>query len=199
MWGQCFQMSQSKTKVHGQCEKAEKTNDPIVLLKIIFSINFNFLEQKSPIKSFYDALFCFVTLRQHKDETLTSFKDCVDTKWDTLEQCGKIADMQQLANLDPELCNTDESKRTEELCKAAGEQMAKAFKGCATFCKANVGKHLKIDENLEDEFDKNKNNYPKDADAAMHVLVNLSDGKKNKTVPTPNIEGGLQFANVMDM
>ena len=67
-------------------------------------------------------------VRQGKEESLTSFKDCVDAKWDTLEQHGKIAEMRQLANLDPELHKIDKSKRTEELCKAAGEQMAKAFK-----------------------------------------------------------------------
>ena len=60
-------------------------------------------------------------MRQGKEESLTSFKDCVDTKWDMLEQHSKIADMRQLADLDPELCKTDESKRTEKLYKQAGE------------------------------------------------------------------------------
>ena len=77
--------------------------------------------------------------------------------------------------------------------------MAKAFKACATLCKANAKKCLKINKDLEDEFIKQKNNCPKEVDAAMHMLVNLSDGKKNKTVPTPNIERGLQFANAADM
>ena len=76
--------------------------------------------------------------------------------------------------------------------------MSKAFKGHATLCKANFKKCSKINEDLEDEFVKQKINCPKDTDAAMHMLVNLSNGKKSKTVPTPNIEGGLQFANVTD-
>ena len=92
-WGQCTQMSQNKTKVHEQCEEAEKTDNPIVLLKIVCSINFNFQEQKCPIKLFCDASLCFVSMRQGKEESLTSFKDHVDTKWDTLEQHGKIAEM----------------------------------------------------------------------------------------------------------
>ena len=71
--------------------------------------------------------------------------------------------------------------------------MDKAFKACATLRKANAKKHSKINEDLEDEFIKNKNNIPMDVDTAMHMLINLSNGKKNKTVPTLNIEEGLQF------
>ena len=61
-------------------------------------------------------------MRQHKDKSLTSFKDCVDAKWDTLEQCGKIVDVKQLANLHPELHKIEEAKRLEEIHKVAGEQ-----------------------------------------------------------------------------
>ena len=138
-------------------------------------------------------------MRQGKEESLTSFKDCVDTKWDTLEQCGKIADMKKVANLDPELHKLDEDKRTEEVYKEAGEQQAKAFKVCATLHNANVEKCMKITKDLEDQIVKNKNNCPKDVDAAMCMLANTSDGKKSKTASAPNIEGGLQFANTADM
>ena len=41
-WGQCTQMSQNKTKVHDQHEEAERTDNPIVSLKIVCSVDFNF-------------------------------------------------------------------------------------------------------------------------------------------------------------
>ena len=67
-------MSQNKTRVHEKCEDTDKNNDPIILLQIVFAINFNFHKQKCPIKSFYDGLLCFMIVRQHKDK-MTSFKD----------------------------------------------------------------------------------------------------------------------------
>ena len=77
--------------------------------------------------------------------------------------------------------------------------MAKAFKACAMSHKANTEKHTKMSEGLVDEFVKDKNDCPKDANAAMHMLVNLSNGNKKKIAPEPNVEGGLQFANAADM
>ena len=44
----------------------------------------------------HGAMFCFVIVRKHKDESLTSFKDCLDAKWDMLEQHGKLAENKQL-------------------------------------------------------------------------------------------------------
>ena len=62
-----------------------------------------------------------------------------------------------------------------------------------------MDKCAKITKDLEDEFVKNKNNCPKDVDAVMCMLGNLSNGNKKTISAASNIEGGLQFANAADV
>ena len=185
--GQCSDIIQAKLKALDNYNTMETNSNLIELLKSPKGITYNFNNQQYVPQLLYDTMSNFYHFRQPKDMTMIKYLEAFTNLVDIIEQYkGTIGHDQALLENDPtyKALNTPTDNQTTEAKDHCREQ----FLAYALIAKANPNRFGHLQKELDNNFAKGNNQYPKMIMKAYQLLILYCEYKpRNNT--TKSTEG----------
>jgi len=180
VWGQCSDAMRAKLEGQQGHEAMSKRADGIGLLKAIKSIVYNFQDQKYLPEALFEANRRFYSCNQGKDSAQdyhTQFQNTVDV----IEHCGgQIGnDPGIVAAVARDLGHTDLSTIDPAEYSKVTKLAKERYLAVGFLLGADKSRFGKLIEDLENDFTQKQDKWPKDLNAAYHLLVNWKQDIRN--------------------
>ena len=167
IWGQCSEAMKAKLKSIDSYEQSVSDNDCEWMLKNIKAITMQFDAKHNGYISMLDATAGFLNCRQQQGQTADSYLETLKSHADTIEYHGGTLVLNQ--NLVPAMKDDGITYYTDDERKKIGRDCTL---GAAFICGADPTRYGALIADLTNQYNKGKDEYPKDITAAYSMIVN---------------------------
>ena len=181
MWGQCSDVMREKLESLDAFDRIKQDFDVLKLLKEIKVINFKFEDQKYPYGSVYFANKRFYNYKQSPEDTNNQHYDKFNNLVSVVESYGGLLGHESmLLEHDSEYkqLGDTQKKLREHIDKAKARNKEKFLSFCL-IAKADQNRYGNLKTELENDFTKGDDRYPKTLSKALHLLTNYKREKTN--------------------
>jgi hypothetical protein len=186
IWGQSSKTTQSKLETHANFDQCKTEYDSLGLLKIIREFVFKSDDRQYKYKAEDQAKRAYYNLRQTPEMSCQEYFERVRNMVDVIKSLGgSLADDMHLSD---ELPARPARGYTEAQKQEARERILNKTVAYGILVRADRGRYGKLIEEIENDFLKGNNDYPKTPTEAYNLLVNYRHYSNNKRT---NIQGGL--------
>jgi len=195
VWGQCTEAMKSKAESQPQYIATHEANDGIALLAIIRNISYSFESQKYLPLAIFEAKRRYFNMKQGRLETVESLLERFQSQKGVLTQVGAVIGpdlgvAQQIAGVGAEL-----AELTADHCQEAlDRQDAVAF-----LMSADRNRYEGLLQDLENEYLKDQDNYPRSLHQAYSLLVNWKAPTYIRGTPTGAHDGVVFTQGVQEV
>jgi hypothetical protein len=178
IWSQCSEAMQAKVKSHDGYDAMYETSDSLALINVIKGIAYKFESQKNMYLALDDAKHAFYTSYQGADETNASYMSKFKNTIEVIQHYGgNIGDDKAL--MKEELKTIIGSKDPDFLENAADEDVLSAetiarqkAHAIAFLKRADKARYGLLVMELENQFTRGTDQYPKNVTETYNLLVN---------------------------
>lgn len=167
IWGQCSEAMKAKLKSIDGYEQSMSDDDCEWMLKNIKAITMQFDAKHNGYISMLDATAGFLNCRQQQGQTADSYLEALKGHADTIEYHGGILVLNQ--NLVPTMKDDGITPYTDDERKKIGRDCTL---GAAFIRGADPTRYGALIADLANQYNKGKDEYPKDITAAYSMIVN---------------------------
>ena len=194
--GQCTDAMIARLKGQDIFEEVEAESDALCLLKMICGIAFNFESQKYVHLSMHEAMRRYYLTKQDRNMTCQAYLDLHTNNWEVVEHCsGMVGVHPGLINAaleDMDVSNVDLAMVTQ--MGLASEKVKEAQLAIAFLMGADRVQYGGLLAELENDYLKGSDQYPKTMVAAYNLLVNYKIDMTR--VGATASSDGMAFTNV---
>ena len=185
---QCSDDMETKVRAHDDFVTVDQggadESDPIKLLKIIRSIMCNFQSQRLPELSIITSMQRLYNLYQFDHESVQNFKQRISNAVDVVYHCGgSVGEFDKLIDNaikeDGESVNSIRADKNE--LETYKEKCKDKFTGILMLVLAHNGRFGKLKNELENDYIKGKDDYPKSFDKSYSLLYHRVEEVKKST------------------
>ena len=188
VWGQCSDVMREKLEALSTFKKIHEDYDVLSLLKEIKTINFKFEDQKYAFGSIYFANKRFYNYKQGAEDTNNEHYEKLNNLVTVLESYGVNFGKEQILMDSDEIYSalSDNDKQNDDNINAAWERNKERFLAFALIAKSDNNRYGDLKTELENDYTKGDNRYPKMVTKALHLLTNFKVDKKNNSKGSQN-------------
>jgi hypothetical protein len=174
IWGQSTKSTQSKTETHQEYRECKVSYDSLKLLKIIREIIFKSDDRQYKYKAEDQAKRVYYLTRQTPEMSCQEYFERVRNIVDVIMSLGgSLCDDLHLIDELPE--REPRGGYTEEQKREAQEKIHNNTMAYGILVRAGRARYGKLIEEVEKDYLKGHNNYPKTATEAYNLLVNYKN------------------------
>jgi hypothetical protein len=187
IWGQSSKTTQSKLETHANFDQCKTEYDSLGLLKIIREFVFKSDDRQYKYKAEDQAKRAYYNLRHAPEMSCQEYFERVRNMVDVIKSLGgSLADDMHLTD---ELPARQARGYTDAQKQEARERILNKTVAYGILVRADRGRYGKLIEEIENDFLKGNNDYPKTPVEAYNLLVNYRHYNNNNK--RTNIQGGL--------
>ena len=187
------------TKLHTYDEYAsiDKDLNPIKLLTLIQRICFNYQNEQMPVVSMYDATLKLYSMRQKPDENMTDFHHRFNDNMEIVTACGGTLVNDSVRNF---ISEKEHKKKYDQLLRTQKDKLdpiITAFAEATLFLMVAGGVAAQVRRDLNNDFVKGHDNYPRDVTSARAYISNYksTNDKKHYQQQPPETDSSLFVQN----
>ncbi len=189
IWGQSTKATQSKLETHQEFQQCKTDYNSLQLLKIIREFVFKSDDRQYKYKAEDQAKRAYYNLRQTPEMSCQEFFERIRNIVDVIKSLGgTLCDDMHLKEELPEQ-NRPRGGYTEQQKNEARERIQDKTIACGILVCADKVRYGKLIEEVENDFLKGHDDYPKTPTEAYNLLVNYRNYITVNKRPTPS--GGL--------
>jgi hypothetical protein len=192
VWGQCTDIMHQKIEALDVFTNMSEDKDGLELLRAIKDITYNFQSQKKLSQALHKSKRRYYTLMQGKHVTTQAYLEQYQNVVDVLEHSGAHV------GLEPGLMLEFADKReksVEELTEEDEAEIKERYHGVAFLLGSDRNRFGKLIEDLENEFLRGHDNFPRSLTNAYHLLTNWKCDPRNTLCAMGPTNDGVSFMN----
>jgi hypothetical protein len=196
IWGQCTEVLRAKLKARSDYSALSQAYDTIALLKAIKDSIFKFASQKYVHHGLHESIRRFYVLTQDKNMTCPTYLQRFNNHVDVVNHCGgdlgvHSSRVVEILSRNGTSVNPSDPQLLSAQTEAQDEYLATAF--LLSSDRKGFGKLI---EDLENDFIRGVDKYPKTLVAAYNLLVHWKQDPKNLMRILGSTNEGVAFAHV---
>jgi hypothetical protein len=193
--GQCTEHMVAKLDSLPEFKKIERDLDVIKLIKAIKRLSYQFEGTRYQEKALHQAIMRFYFFKQNKEMPNAKFLETFQTLTSVITECGGEIGHNPAGVLTAlkEKGGGPESATPNEIAVAKATSKER-YLAVAMLSAADNSRHSKLNEDLENDYTKGSNHYPKTVTEAYNLIVNYRQAKSSGSVYSDT--EGVVFTNV---
>ena len=193
--GQCSESLRQKIEAHPDHEEVEDRVDGIGLLRIIKSLAHDVRAEKSPVQSLHATIRSFFLMNQGND-SIVEYGDRFTAHRGVLEEMKAAVADEAMMEIVLKQQQIDASKATSDQKQAAIIEGREQLMAMAHFMGADKRRFGRLQEEVENDFLKGRDDFPKTVIASMNLLSNYKMDPRNMVQVHRPANDGVAFTNV---
>ena len=196
VWGQCSNIMRKKLEALPKYAELKSKFHVLALLREIKNINFKFEDQKYPFGSVYFANKRFVNYKQASGDSNNEHYDKFNNIVSVLDSYGiKLGQEAMLLDVDEIYLNLDASEKEKAIhITVAHARNKERFSAFCFLSKADDDRYRALKNELENDFTKGADWYPKTMTNALYLLTNYKRDHKKKAQHDNPDDSTVSFA-----
>ena len=189
VYGQCSEATKAKLEARSDWEETNRDHNLVALLKSINSLMHNQLENdRHAGLTAYESLRTLMGIRQQRHEETADYRRRFTSATEVLEHIGisfgamfqSMADRILISDF-----NTTREEATEDQATEAEAQAGENVQAIMFLRQACAARYSEINRDLENDFLKDKDNYPSNITGAYNMLINWKQHTKPNNTAAP--------------
>jgi hypothetical protein len=192
VWGQCTDIMRQRIEALNTFADMSDTKNGLELLRAIKNISYNVQHQKKLSQALHESKRRYYSLVQTKHETTQMYLEQYRNVTDVLTHSGAIV------GFEPGLFQEfaiERNKTIEELTEEDKAEIQERYHAMAFLLGADRNRFGKLIEDLENEFLRGHDDFPKTLTSAYHLLTNWKHDPRNTMRIMGPTNEGVSFVN----